>query len=168
MKKAKSEDEDKTDTALEELKTAMQKQLDNTKKANEAVVEGLRATALDAGLTSALQAAGVQDAALLQGATAMLKSTAVVAYGDDPTGASITLDSKSIQQYITDWAATDVAKPYLAANLNSGGAARGSNTPGGAGGGNGGDGKTMSHQDYVALDEGAKAEFLDNGGTISE
>ena len=108
------------------------------------------------GLKSALIANGVKDEDFLDTLSAKFASGATIKVDGDQRIAMI--GDKALTDHIKEWAGSDAGKKFVAAPVNGGGGA-----PGGKGGEGG---KSMSSQDFNALDAKGRADFMAGGGKI--
>ncbi len=89
----------------------------------------LQKLVVDDGLTNALTKAGVKTD-YLEAAKALMREKTAIRQNEGKYEAHI--GDKPLNDYITEWAATDSGKPFIAAQQNTGGGASGGGTGGGA------------------------------------
>jgi len=109
------------------------------------------------GLKSALLANGVKDEDFIDTLTAKFASGATIKAEGEARVAMI--GDKALADAIKEWAGSDAGKKFVAAPDNSGGGAQG-------GGGTATGGKTMTRQQFDALDPVGKVAFAKEGGKV--
>lgn len=110
----------------------------------------------DNGLTDALIKANVKPE-YSEAVKALLAGQVTIKTEGD--NRSLVIGDKSLSDYVTEWAASDKGKPFVAAPNNYGGGARG----GGDGKGNV---KQMTRAAFDAQDPVKKSEFIKAGGVV--
>lgn len=169
LRKAKEispEDVEKLHAEIEELTgklSTAEKAAKEADKAREKAVKDLEAETafterllIQDGTKSALIAAGVKDETFLDALTAKFANGAkVVREGNDRKAM---LGDKPLPEAISEYAASEHGKKFVAAANNSGGGA--------PGGGKDGGGKTMSRAAFDALGQGERAAFAKEGGRV--
>lgn len=113
-------------------------------------------TLIDSGLTNALVDAKV-DAKYLKAVKALIGGDAKVETDGDKR--IVKIGDKALGDYIKEWSATDEAKHYISAPVNSGG---------GAGGGKAAQSKTMPRADFESSTPAERSAFIGSGGAISD
>ena len=113
---------------------------------------------LDNGLTDALVKNGVA-APFLPAVKAMLISQAKIeANGNDRVAK---IGDKELNEFVKDWATSDDGKNFISAPANAGGG-----SAGGSSGGTGG--KTVSRSSFDAMSHGERANFVKQGGKVTD
>lgn len=135
------------------------KALDDTvKKLNEE--SGFSSKMLtDNALNQALAEAGVKEPAMLKAVKAMMAGGATVATENGERVVKVA--DKNLADHIKAWAGTDEAKHFISAPDSSGGGAQG--------GTSGGNGKTMTRQQYnekIVSDPAGMNAFIKDGGKV--
>lgn len=115
-----AEDAQNWEKATQLKQEAWQKEKDLLAQENTGYKSQLETLLIDNGLSSQLDAAGV-DPLLKVGALALLKSSATIADGQAMIG------DKSLSDAVSEWAASDVGKAFCLAAKNSGGDGLGGN-----------------------------------------
>ncbi len=140
--------------------------LARAEKAEQAFEAEAKASAMmltENALNAALAEAGVTNPAMLKAVKAMFAGNAAVAVEGDQR--IVKIGDKALPDHIKEWAATDEAKHFISAPVNSGGGA-----PGGKGTTTGG--KTMTRAEYdkqaVADPAGMRAFIKDGGQIVNE
>lgn len=143
--------------------TAAEKQAKDSAKAAETATKALEKESgfthklvAENGVMKALADAGVTDPAYLEAAKAMhISNVKIVAEGDDRKAM---YGDKELAVAIKEWAGGDVGKKFVSAPNNGGG---------GAPGGKGGEGvKTVTRQQFDALEPQARVTFAKEGGKV--
>ena len=111
------------------------------------------------GVVAELTKAGVTDPAYLEAAKALhLSQVKVVTEGDNRTAM---YGEKPLADAIKEWAGGDVGKKFVAAPVNGGGGAGGSN-------GQGSGGKTATRAQIDAMSHGDRTAFFRDGGKVTD
>ena len=113
---------------------------------------------LDNGLTDSLVKAGVAKQ-FLPAVKSMLSGQAQIKI--DGENRSVVIGDKSLDDFITQWSASDEGKHFIAAPANSGGG-----SSGGSGSGTGG--KTVSRQQWDGMSHVERATFAKAGGQVTD
>lgn len=144
-------------TATEKLAKDAQTAADKATKALEAESGVTHKLLAENGLIAELTKAGISDPDFLAAAKAMhIGGVKVVVEGEDRKAM---LGDKTVADAIKEWAATDTAKKFIAAPVNTGG---------GLGGGKGGAGGKIASQEAInAMTPKERAGFFAEGGAIA-
>jgi len=146
---------DKLSDAQKAIKTALS-DTDKFKKAAESESNFVSKLLVETGLNDALTKAGVKPE-LSKAVKALFASQAAIKIEGDNRQAVI--GDKDINSFVTEWAASDEGKHFIAAPLNSGGGASG-------GGGQSGSVKSMSRSEFDAKSPIERATFFKSGGKL--
>lgn len=126
-------------------------------EAKLAAMQGnLHKLVVDDGLTNALVKAGVA-APLLPAAKALLQTSHKIEIGDDLTAK---IDNDNLSDFVVKWSQGESGKHFVAAPVNNGGGAKGQN------GAAKGDTKTVSRNDFQAMNHVQRSEFAKAGGKV--
>lgn len=112
---------------------------------------------VDNGLLAELTAAGVKKE-LLDGAKALIERQVKVEQDGENRVAKV--GDKTLKDFVTEWAGSDIGKNYVAAPANSGG--------GSQGGGGKAEAKTMPRASFDGLGKTEQAAFMQSGGSLTD
>lgn len=112
---------------------------------------------VDNGLLAELTAAGVKKE-LLDGAKALIERQVKVDQDGENRVAKV--GDKTLKDFVTEWAGSDIGKNYVAAPANLGG--------GSIGGGNKAAAKTMPRASFDGLGKTEQAAFMQTGGSLTD
>lgn len=143
-------------TAAEKLAGEATKAREKAEKALEAESGFTQKLLIQDGIKTALIANGVKDEDFIDTLAARFAKDAKVTVDGEDRKALI--GDKPVADHIKEWAASDSGKKFVAAPANSGGGAQGGDNKGG--------GKTTTRQAFDAMDQGARAAFAKEGGTV--
>lgn len=151
------------DKALADLAT-LQKEAKDAKTAAEKATKALeqeqgftQKLLIQDGLKSALIANGIKDEDFIDSLTAKFAGSAAVKVDGDKREAMI--GDKPLGDAIKEWAGSDAGKKFVAAPMNSGGGAGGSD-------GKGGGAKTVTREVFDGMDQAARVTFAKEGGQV--
>lgn len=145
-----------------QLEEKHKKEVDKLQAENEGLKGQLNNVVINDGLTAALIKANIAPQHM-DAVKALIKTNYKGEIGDDDGKPFAKFDGKKVEEFVTDWAASDVGKHYVAADQNSGGGSSGAN--GSASGGNG-SGKTMPRSEFDKLSPKEQSDFSLEGGQL--
>lgn len=148
--------EGKLSEAVKANKTALQ-EAEKYKKLHESESGFTSKLLVDNGLMAELTAAGVKKE-LLDGAKALIERQVKVEQDGENRVAKV--GDKTLKDFVTVWAGSDIGKNYVAAPANSGG--------GGKGGGGKPAQKTMPRASFDSLGTTEQSIFMNSGGTLTD
>lgn len=137
-------------------KTALA-EVDKYKKLHESESGFTSKLLVENGLMAELTAAGVKKE-LLDGAKALIERQVKIESDGDNRIAKV--GDKTLKDYVTEWAGSDIGKNYVAAPANSGG--------GSQGGGGKPATKTMARASFDGLGTTEQAAFMQSGGSLTD
>jgi len=137
-------------------KTALQ-EAEKFKKLHESESGFTSKLLVDNGLLAELTAAGVKKE-LLDGAKALIERQVKVEQDGENRVAKV--GDKTLKDFVTEWAGSDIGKNYVAAPANSGG--------GSQGGGGKAAAKTMPRASFDGLGKTEQAAFMQTGGSLTD
>ena len=152
--------------ALENEKSTLSKQVKELTKTAETASKALETESkftqkllIENGLSAELAKAGITNPAFLKSAQALLKdSVQIVADGDVRTAK---IGDKALSDFVKEWASGDEGKHFVQAPANNGGGATGGN-------GSGQTGKTMPRTSFDSLPPAQRADFVKQGGKLTD
>lgn len=137
-------------------KTALA-EVDKYKKLHESESGFTSKLLVENGLMAELTAAGVKKE-LLDGAKALIERQVKIESDGDNRIAKV--GDKTLKDYVTGWAGSDIGKNYVAAPANSGG--------GSQGGGGSAATKTMARASFDGMGTTEQAAFMKSGGSLTD
>ena len=156
------------DAQIEELKTQVKtfektaktatNEAATARKALETAESFTTRLLVDNGLNEALATAGVTNPVHLKAAKSMLSGQVqLVTDGDSKI---VKVGEKDLKTYITEWAAGDEGKHFVAAPVNSGGGSQGSQS--------GAQSKTVSRSQFDSMTHADRSDFAKSGGKVTD
>lgn len=165
-KQINPEDVEKLESQIEALQSDLGKatgELKTAKKSAEDATKALQSESgftqkllVENGLGDALLKAGVTNPAHLKAVKSMLSNQVKIVIEGDNRKAMF--GDKELGTAITEWAASDEGKHFVAAPNNNGGGAQGGN--------NNSNSKTMTRANFDKADHATRASFAKEGGKV--